>query len=75
MASDDDAEDMIETDDPSDDETQGAAAAAAGRGREGSTGELQSKTLTSTVFITYLVHGPSRSRRRPSRVLRSIEPP
>ncbi|KAH9991247.1 WD40 repeat-like protein [Russula vinacea] len=35
MASDDDAED-IETDDPSDDETQGAAAAA-GRGREGST--------------------------------------
>lgn len=73
MASDDDAEDMIETDDPSDDETQGEAAAA-GRGREGSTGELQSKTLTSTVFITYLVHGPSRSRRRPSRVLRSIEP-
>ena len=60
MASDDDAED-IETDDPSGDETQGAAAAA-GRGREGSTGELQSENFASTVFITYLVHGPSRSR-------------
>jgi hypothetical protein len=71
MASDDDTEDGydIEIDDPSDDETQGAAAAA-GRGREGATSELQRKTFSSTYF-----HISSRSRRRRSGFLGSIEPP